>query len=154
MLADRDIRGGAMILIVDDFQDGAEALCRLLRAAGYPCQWVGGGAEALALVRAHPPEQPLLLVLDDMMPGMSGVEVLRAIRADPKIAPTPVVLHSAGFDLEHRDEAMSLGALAWALKGAGGDVESFVAQVGRWYERAGGARQSNPGPTVAPPSGE
>ena len=142
-----------MILIVDDFQDGADALCRLLRAAGYPCEWVGGGPEALATIRARPPEQPLLVILDDMMPGMSGVEVLRAIRADPRIAPTPVVLHSAGFDLAHRDEAMSLGALAWVLKGAGGDVESFITQVGRWYERAGGARQPNPGPRVEPSAG-
>ena len=143
-----------MILIVDDFRDGAEALCKLLRVAGYPSEWVGSGPEALALVRAHPPEQPLLLILDDMMPGMSGVEVLRAIRADPKIAATPVVLHSAGFDLEHRDEAMSLGALAWALKGAGGDVDSFVAQVAHWYERAGGAREPDAQRSAKPSTDE
>ncbi len=143
-----------MILIVDDFRDGAEALCKLLRAAGYPCEWVGSGPEALALVRAHPPEQPLLLILDDMMPGMSGVEVLRSIRNDPTIAGRPVVMHSAGFDLEHRDEAMSLGALAWAMKGAGGDVESFVNQVARWYERAGGAPRSNPRSAAEPTTDE
>jgi CheY-like chemotaxis protein len=130
-----------VILVVDDYRDAAEALCGILSRAGYPCRWVPDGPAALAAIRAHPPEQPLLVVLDDMMPQMSGVEVLREIRADPNIASTVVIFHSAGFDTAHRDEAMTLGAAAWLLKGgsAAGDINRIIEAIGQWYERAGGA---------------
>jgi CheY-like chemotaxis protein len=131
---------GGVILIVDDFEDGAQALCLLLGREGYPCKWVPNGPEALAMVRAHPPEQPLLLILDEMMPGMSGVEVLRAIRADPAIAHTTVLFHSAGFDLQRRDEAMTLGAVAWLLKGG---VEENIKSITQWYARAGGVKSES-----------
>jgi CheY-like chemotaxis protein len=124
-----------VILIVDDFEDGAKALCLLLGRAGCPCEWVPTGPEALARVRGHPPEQPLLVVLDEMMPGMSGVEVLRAIRAEPGIAGTTVIFHTAGFDVRRRDEAMTLGAAAWLLKGG---VEENLKSIVEWYARVGG----------------
>jgi CheY-like chemotaxis protein len=143
---------GGVILIVDDFEDGAQALCLLLGRAGYPCQWVPNGPEALALVRGHPPEEPLLVILDEMMPGMSGVEVLRAIRSDPAIAHTAVLFHSAGFDLQRRDEAMTLGAVAWLLKGG---VEENLKSIGQWYTRVGGVRSTgNAGGEAAKPAGE
>jgi CheY-like chemotaxis protein len=129
----------AVILIVDDFQDGAEALCRLLTKLGYPCRWVPNGREALGLVRGHPVEQPLLVVLDDMMPEMNGVEALREIRGDARIAGTMVMFYSAGFDVGHRDEAMTLGAVAWVLKG-GTAVEECIKTIASWYEKAGGVR--------------
>src|SRR5205823_603580 len=75
-----------MILIVDDFPDVGQALCRLLVKSGYPCQHVTSGPDALSAIRAHPREQPILVVLDLMMPQMDGVDCLRAIRADPAIA--------------------------------------------------------------------
>ena len=131
-----------MILIVDDYQDAAEALCRLIRRCGYACQCVLGGHEALALIRAHPPEQPLLVVLDEMMPEMSGIEVLRAIRADPAIKQTTVIMFSAGFDIAKREEAMSLGAAAWLLKGGGhgAEIDAVIKTICDWYERVGGAK--------------
>jgi CheY-like chemotaxis protein len=131
-----------VILIVDDYQDGAEALCRLVGRSGYGCQWVPGGREALALIRQHPPEQPLLVVLDEMMPEMSGMEVLRAIRADPAMAQTVVIMFSAGFDIAKREEAMSLGAAAWLLKGGGhgAEIDAVVKTICDWYERVGGAK--------------
>lgn len=134
-----------MILIVDDFRDGGEAMCRLISARGYPCEWIGGGPEALAKIRAHPAEQPLLVVLDEMMPDMSGTEILQVLRGDPATARTPVLFHSAGFDLAKRDEALTLGALAWLLKGgtAGADVQSVLNTIIDWYERVGGVRTSD-----------
>ena len=132
-----------MILLVDDFRDGATAFCAMLKLDGYPCEWVGSGAEALASIRAHPPEQPLLVVLDEMMPEMNGVELLRQLRAEPRTISTPVLFLSAGFDLAKRDEAMTLGALAWLLKG-GIDVRGVIREVETWYERVGGAKQNQP----------
>lgn len=127
-----------MILIVDDFPDGAEALCRLLTKTGYPSQCVGGGREALAAIRSHPREMPLLIVLDDMMPDMSGMDVVRALRDDPATLPTPVIIFSAGFDIAKREEAMSLGVLNWVLKG--NDIQMTLDTIGEWYERIGGAK--------------
>ena len=133
-----------MILIVDDYQDGAEALCRVLGKRGYPCQWIPGGREALAWIRLHPAEQPLLVVLDEMMPDISGMEVLREMRADPKIANTTVIFHSAGFDTAKRDEAMTLGVVAWLLKGGTWALElnGPVDTISQWYERVGGVRRA------------
>ena len=129
-----------MILIVDDFADGAESLCRLLTATGYDCRWVSGGREALALVRSHPAEMPLLVVLDEMMPDLSGVEVLQALRADPRTVHTPVIMYSAGFDVAKEDLAKVMGALAWIPKGSG-NVVTTLQSIGEWYERVGGVKR-------------
>jgi CheY-like chemotaxis protein len=97
-----------MILVVDDTPDTREVMCKLLCAKGYPCDAVGDGQEALAYIRSHPPERPLLVVLDSMMPGMGGIDVLKEIRADPQIEHTHVVMFSAGFNVAFRDEAITL----------------------------------------------
>jgi CheY-like chemotaxis protein len=123
-----------MILFVDDTGDSREVVCKILRSRGYPCHAVADGPEALACIRAHPPEQPLLVVLDSMMPGMSGIDVLKAIRADSKIADTHVVMFSAGFNLAHRDEAITLRASAWLYKG----TDQAFDEICRCYERVGG----------------
>jgi CheY-like chemotaxis protein len=131
-----------VILIVDDFPDGAAALCRLLEREGYRCNTINNGIEALAFIRAYAPELPLLVILDDMMPDLDGVAVLRAIRGDPRIAERPVIFFSAGFDLMKRDEALALGALAWLLKGATGtsDIRNVVDRIGEIYQRVGGVK--------------
>jgi CheY-like chemotaxis protein len=129
-----------VILVVDDYWDSAEVLCSLLTHQGYPCQWAGSGHEALALMRSHPPELPLLVVLDDMMPEMSGLNVLKAIRADPKLKGTTVVMYSAGFDVGNRDQALVLGAAAWLLKGGaeGTTLDTVIASIVKWYLKVGG----------------
>jgi len=131
-----------MILIVDDFTDGAEVLCRLLGRRGYPCELAASGIEGLVKIRAHPPEQPLLVVLDEMMPGMGGVDVLRQIRSDPAISHTTVILYTAAFDEAKRNTAITLGVAAWLLKGGtqGMGVDQVLDTITSWYERAGGVR--------------
>jgi CheY-like chemotaxis protein len=99
-------------LVVDDNLDGGDVLCRLLRAKGYPAEWTTDGRSALARIREHPPEQPLLVVLDEMMPLMSGTDVLQTIRSDPAIAHTPVIMYTAGIDGSKRQTAMALSASA------------------------------------------
>jgi CheY-like chemotaxis protein len=130
-----------LILIVDDYEDIGTALCKLLTRAGYNCQVTTTGRDALAIIRSHPPEQPLLVVLDEMMPHMCGIEVLRALREDPATASTAVIFYSAGFDLAKREEAMALGAVAWLLKGSGwsSDFDITLKTITDWYKRVGGA---------------
>jgi CheY-like chemotaxis protein len=133
-----------VILIVDDMEDGAVALCKLLTRAGYPCANVTSGREALAAIRAHPPEQPLLVILDEMMPEMTGIDVLRKLRDDPATSATKVLFLSAGFDVGKREEALALGAVAWLLKGSGysGDFNTLLQRIGDWYEKAGGVKNT------------
>jgi CheY-like chemotaxis protein len=126
-----------MILAVDDFADGLYVLCRLLTARGYPCHTVTSGREALDFVRNHPADQPILVALDSMMPGMNGIDVLREIRTDPKMANTTVVMFSAGIDPAIREEALSMGASAWIVKGDPGAID----EICQWYERIGGAKK-------------
>jgi len=134
-----------MILVVDDSHDSATALSRIFTKLGYESKTAHNGEEALACIRAHPREQPLLVILDHMMPGICGVDTLRAIRMDPKISTTPVMFFTAGFDVERREEAMTLGALAWLYKGgtASMDLDAVIKEMVRIYENVGGAKRGN-----------
>ena len=62
---------------------------------------------------------------------------------DTKIAHTTVILYSAGFDVQKRDQAIALGAVAWMLKG-GPDLEQSMKTITRWYEQVGGVKSSQP----------
>ena len=66
------------VLIVEDDEDGREALVRLCARTGHDCQSARNRAEALALLVSRPPDA---IVLDLMLPDGSGVEVLRLVRA-------------------------------------------------------------------------
>ena len=81
------------VLVVEDDDDCREVLSSLLGEEGYRVQTAASGAEALdALARMSGP--PRLLLLDLIMPGMSGFEFLRAMRRAPLLARVPVVVHS------------------------------------------------------------
>jgi CheY-like chemotaxis protein len=72
------------------------------------------GAEALSAMRAEP---PALVLLDVSMPGLSGLDVLRAAGADAALARVPIVMFSGNQDPRTRDEAMRLGARGFLVKG-------------------------------------
>lgn len=77
----------------------------------------GDGIEALALLRGGtvPPERRLVL-LDVNMPRMNGLEFLRALRADPVLQPTPVVMLTTSDDERDRLEAYRLNVAGYLLK--------------------------------------
>jgi CheY-like chemotaxis protein len=127
-----------VILVVDDFADGARALSYLLMSRGATSHPVFSGPEALAMMREAPPTEPLLVILDDMMPEMSGLEVLRAIQADPKLRRAVVVMFSAALDPAREAEARQLGAAAWFEKGAmrGRDATVLVRSMLAFYPLA------------------
>ena len=68
--------------------------------------------------------------------------MLRIIRNDPQLKTTTVIMYSAGFDLEKRDEALALGAAAWILKGgaAGAGIEMAIDSIVHWYLKVGGVQ--------------
>ena len=101
------------ILVADD-----EAVLRaLVRATladgGYAVLETAGGDEALELARSARPD---LIVLDLMMPGKSGLEVLRELRADPELAATPVVMLTARTRAADREAAAAAGADRFVAK--------------------------------------
>src|SRR3954463_4535872 len=83
---------GASVLIVDDDDSVRDLFTRALAGQGFAVRSVASGQEALQLI-AH--EMPPLIVLDLMMPGMNGIEVLAAIRRQPQTAALPVLVTTA-----------------------------------------------------------
>lgn len=79
----------AKILVVDDVALNVKLLADLLAVKGYAVATAVNGEEALVKVAS---ENPALVLLDIMMPGLSGYDVCRRLRADPKTALLPIVL--------------------------------------------------------------
>ena len=93
------------VLLVEDEANIAEAIQFLLTCDGWRVTHLGDGTGVLDLVRK---DRPDLVILDHMLPGISGLEVLAALRADPDLAGLPVmVLTARGRD---RDMAERAGA--------------------------------------------
>ena len=101
------MNGAAKILVVDDNPQNAKLLADLLRAKGYQVASAARGAQALEAVRAAPPD---LVLLDVLMPGLSGYDVCRAIRAEPATALLPIVLVTSLDPQEERVRGMEAGA--------------------------------------------
>jgi class 3 adenylate cyclase len=95
------------ILVVDDTAMNVKLLADLLAVKGYAVVTATSGAQALAVLEA---ESPDLVLLDVMMPGMSGYEVCTAIRANPAHAMLPVVLVTALDPDKERVKGLEAGA--------------------------------------------
>ena len=104
----------ATILIVDDHVDSNEVLARAIRAAGHHVLSSFTGEGALATIAI---DRPDLVILDVMMPGMDGTEVLRVIRQNPATATIPVVLYSVVADSNFTEHALRKGANDFLIKG-------------------------------------
>ena len=102
-----------LIGIVDDDESGARYLARLLKQSGYEAVVHPCGEDAL---RAMAERVPALVVLDPDL--MDGMECLRLIRSNGRLATTPVVVYSGDFTHERMKEAMRLGAREYVVKGS------------------------------------
>jgi CheY-like chemotaxis protein len=103
------------VLIVDDNVDTGRMMSRLLGRLGYASECALTGEEALGRLDRGP--LPRLVILDQMMPGIEGLEVLRRIRGDARTAAVPVVMFSAIADPVFGEHALSKGANAHWAKG-------------------------------------
>jgi adenylate cyclase len=101
------VSGRAKILVVDDTPQNVKLLADLLGAKGYDVVTAASGAEALAKVGE---ERPDLVLLDVVMPQMSGYDVCRTIRANPDTAILPVVLVTALDPGQERLKGLDAGA--------------------------------------------
>ena len=94
------------ILVVDDVERNVKLLADILRVKGYDVVTADSGVQALERVEN---ERPDLVLLDVMMPGMSGYEVCQAIRANPAFGILPVVMVTA-LDSSERVAGLQAGA--------------------------------------------
>lgn len=101
------------ILIADDEPDVIQLVSQNLSAAGYHVAKAADGQEALEKARRI---VPAVMVLDLMMPKMSGTEVLRAVKADPRTASIQVIMLTACKDEVDRVVSLELGADDYVTK--------------------------------------
>jgi putative two-component system response regulator len=80
------------ILIVDDEYSGRETLQSVLEGEGYHLIMAENGIQAIEKAKAHRPD---VILLDVMMPGMTGFEVCERIRSDPQVAEIPIIIITA-----------------------------------------------------------
>jgi DNA-binding response OmpR family regulator len=100
-------------LIVEDdmlFQSVYETR---LAQEGYDVRVASNGNEALAMIREAPPD---LVLLDIMLPGMSGFDLLETVKKDPATASVPIIVLSNRGDPEEVNKGLRLGATDYLLK--------------------------------------
>jgi putative two-component system response regulator len=114
----------AKVLVVDDYAPNAMGMRDLLVASGHTVRVAHNGADALRFASEEPPD---LIVLDVVMPGMSGVEVCRELKNRSLTRLTPVVLVTASQDHGHRLDGLDAGADDFISKPL--DVPEFRTRV-------------------------
>jgi PAS domain S-box-containing protein len=101
------------VLIADDNADMRKYLTNLLRTSGYQVNDVPDGQQALDAIRSQVPD---LVISDVMMPGLDGLQLLAALRRDPRTAALPVLLLSARAGQEASIEGLQAGADDYLVK--------------------------------------
>jgi CheY-like chemotaxis protein len=86
------------VLVVDDNAVSAESMAALLRSLGYNADWAANGGSAFVRMGQTPPYH--FLIIDYLMPDMTGLDVLRKLRDLPAYARTPVLLLTASGECE------------------------------------------------------
>ena len=101
------------VLLAEDEANIAESISFLLQRAGFEVTVENDGRRALDAVMADTPD---VLVLDVMLPGLDGYEILRKLRADPRGETLPVLMLTAKGQREDREMALSCGANLFITK--------------------------------------
>src|SRR5260221_1379365 len=101
------------IMVVDDEPISLALLEIILRRKGFTVVTVGDAFRALALL---PKEKPDLLIVDMMMPGISGLELCRELRARPDTANLPVLMLSIWYDIDTVQRGLASGAHGYLQK--------------------------------------
>lgn len=123
----------ATVVLAEDDIDIRDLVQIVLEGMGLTVVAVGTGAEALDKAREL---RPRLLLLDITMPGMNGLEVCQAVRADPDLAETPLILMTARAQASDVQAGMQAGADTYIIKPFGPielreHIEATLARRGR-----------------------
>ena len=115
---------GAHILVADDSTTVRTLVSKILRRAGFVVTEAVDGIDAYAKIVLHHPD---VAIVDWSMPGCSGLDVLRRVKADPSVAPTAMVVLTASDDRSLVRECLAAGAADYLRKPC--DPSELVARV-------------------------
>lgn len=101
------------ILIIDDDRAATNMLEQLLKIFGYETNSVNDSSKAMGVVASVNPD---LILLDLMMPEVSGMEICKMLQTDPSLAHIPVIIVSALDDGDTKAEAYQAGAKDYIAK--------------------------------------
>ena len=101
------------VLIVEDDGDIAALIAHYLEKTGYTAEVLADGGRALARAKESLPD---LVILDLMLPGLSGMEVCRALRADDRTAGVPIIMLTARGEESDRILGLDVGADDYVVK--------------------------------------
>lgn len=127
---------GARMLVVDDEPQIRRSLQVNLERSGYAVETVESGEDALSSFRNRRPD---VVILDLIMPGMGGVEVVRRIRESSTV---PIIVLSAMGEEVRKVEALELGADDYMTKPFG--MDELLARIHSLLRRAAGAHRPQP----------
>jgi DNA-binding response OmpR family regulator len=125
------------VLIAEDEDSVREIEHRILTHNGMATLLASDGQEAIELAQAHRPD---LILLDLMMPGMRGEEVLRALKSNPATQHIPVLVVSALSSLQTIDESYMLGATDFLTKPF--EYQELLSRVRRALKSSAANRQT------------
>jgi CheY-like chemotaxis protein len=115
------------VIVVEDEPDAAELFAEMMRVSGFRVLKTYSSTPAISLIAK---EQPDVVILDIMMPDISGLEVLRFMRRDPKLKEIPVIVVSARSMPSDIREGLEAGATMYLTKPVGYlDLKKSVDQV-------------------------
>jgi CheY-like chemotaxis protein len=117
------------VLLVEDDEDICASMAQLLCAEGYEVVCARDGQEALAKLQSSQ-DLPGVIVLDLMMPNMDGSEFRAAQQADPRLSAIPVLLTTAGGEIQTK--AIEMGVQGY-LRKPFKDLETILEAVGRFF---------------------
>lgn len=103
----------SLILIVDDVKENLEVIATTLEPVGYKTVFASDGFQALEVVQIAKPD---LILLDLMMPQMSGFSVCEELKADPELAEIPIIFITASHEPNNLLEAFAKGAVDYITK--------------------------------------
>jgi len=115
---------GDLILVVDDERDTRKLVRIALERSGHRVHEAATGEEALALVAE---EQYELVILDVMMPRLSGFDVCRQLKSDDRTKDVPVIFLSAKGQTTDIDEGLDVGGIIYIVKPF--SIKDLTAQV-------------------------
>ena len=123
------------VLVVEDDHDIADLVAHYLRRTGYVVDVLHSGTDVLPHVQHQAPD---LVLLDLMLPGLNGLEICRAMRADPGLAAIPIIMLTAKSEEADRIVGLELGGDDYVTKPF--SPKELVARVGAVLRRAGRSR--------------
>lgn len=104
------------VLIIEDEEDAAELFAEMMRVSGFRVLKTSNSMPALSMMSADKPD---VIILDIMMPDVSGLDILRQMRRDPELANIPVVVVSAKSMPADIKNGMEAGASTYLTKPVG-----------------------------------